>query len=86
MPPHLRVNLHFKCSVEKAQPNRLWRVHRRVKKCTPDQIADDSLLLKITVLALRVGRTCISIYGHQFAPKRFTQPQVFASIVLKEVL
>jgi hypothetical protein len=57
-----------------------------MKKRTPDQIADESLLLKIAVLAIRVGGRCMAPYGHEFSPKRFTQPQLFACLILRHVL
>lgn len=59
---------------------------RSMTKLTPDQIADESLLLKIAVLAIRISGKCMSAYGHEFSPQRFTQPQLFACLILRHVL
>ena len=34
--------------------------------------------------ALEVGQRCLPLYAHKYAPKKFTQPQLFACLVLKE--
>jgi hypothetical protein len=34
--------------------------------------------------ALHAATACLPLYAHRFAPKRFTQPQLFACLVLKE--
>ena len=34
-------------------------------------------------VALRVGRQTLAEYAHRFAPKKFTQPQLFACLVLR---
>ncbi len=57
-----------------------------MNKRTPDQIADEFLLLKIAVFALRLGRKCLSDYGHEYSPQRFTQVQLFACVIMREVL
>jgi hypothetical protein len=36
--------------------------------------------------ALAVGRQAFPAYSHRFSPQKFTQPQLFASLVLKEFL
>jgi Transposase DDE domain len=68
------------------KPTYFWPVYPCVNKRTPDQIADESLLLKIAVFALRLGRKCMSDYGHEFSPQRFTQAQLFACVIMREVL
>ncbi len=57
-----------------------------MNKRTPDQIADESLLLKVAVFALRLGRKCMSDYGHEYSPQRFTQSQLFACVIMRELL
>ncbi len=57
-----------------------------MNKRTPDQIADESLLLKIAVFALRLGRKCMSDYGHEYSPQRFTQAQLFAGVIQPRTL
>lgn len=57
-----------------------------MNKRTPDQIADESLLLKIASLAMRTSRKCMHSYGHINSPQRFTQPQLFTCLILREVL
>jgi len=42
--------------------------------------------LKVLVMAYRVGRMTLRLYAHRFSPKKFTQPQLFAALVLKEFL
>lgn len=39
---------------------------------------------RVMAEALTVGQACLPIYAHRFAPKKFTQPQLFACLVLKE--
>jgi len=34
--------------------------------------------------ALAVGEACLPAYSHEFSPHKFTQPQLFACLVLKE--
>ncbi len=53
---------------------------------TPDQIADESLLLKIGVLAIGISGKCMSASSHEFSPQRFTWPQRFACLILHHVL
>lgn len=36
--------------------------------------------------AHRIGLCCLRAYSHLFSPKKFTQPQLFACLVLKEFL
>lgn len=55
-------------------------------KRTPDEIAEQAMPLKIAVLAIRFGQRCMAPYGHAFSPQRFTQPQLFACLVLRHVL
>jgi hypothetical protein len=37
-------------------------------------------------VAHRIGRQQLRAYAHRFSPKKFTQPQLFACLVLKEFL
>ena len=37
-------------------------------------------------MAYRVGRMTLRPYAHGFSPKKYTQPQLFACLVLKEFL
>lgn len=37
----------------------------------------------VAIVALEVGKRTLPAYAHRFAPKTFTQPQLFACIVLK---
>ena len=37
----------------------------------------------VAILALEVGKRTLATYAHRFAPKTFTQPQLFACLVLK---
>ena len=39
---------------------------------------------KVARVALEVGKDALAAYGHRFSPKVFTQPQLFACLVLKE--
>jgi hypothetical protein len=39
---------------------------------------------KVALVALDVGKEALSAYCHRFSPKVFTQPQLFACLVLKE--
>src|SRR3954451_18029317 len=41
---------------------------------------------QILKTALAVGRKALRAYSHRFSPKTFTQPQLFACLVLKESL
>ncbi len=36
------------------------------------------------MVALAVGKEAFSDYSHIYSPKKFTQPQLFACLVLKE--
>ena len=38
------------------------------------------------IVAHRAGRSCLPDYSHRSSPKKFTQPQLFACLVLKEFL
>ena len=38
------------------------------------------------VVAYLIGRWALREYAHKFSPKKFTQPQLFACLVLKEFL
>lgn len=38
---------------------------------------------RVAVIAVRVGQRALPTYAHRFAPKKFTQPQLFACLVLK---
>jgi hypothetical protein len=39
---------------------------------------------KVAMVALAAGRDAFSDYSHVFSPKKFTRPQLFACLVLKE--
>jgi hypothetical protein len=39
---------------------------------------------KVAMVALAAGKDAFSDYSHKFSPKKFTQPQLFACLVLKE--
>jgi hypothetical protein len=41
---------------------------------------------RVLVTAHLVGRLALRDYAHRFSPKKFTQPQLFACLVLKEFL
>ncbi len=41
---------------------------------------------KVLLMAYEVGRGTLRPYAHRFSPKKFTQPQLFAALVLKEFL
>ena len=41
---------------------------------------------RVVCEALAVGRESLPAYAHKYAPKKFTQPQLFACLVLKEFL
>jgi hypothetical protein len=41
---------------------------------------------RVLVAAYAVGRQELRAYAHRFSPKKFTQPQLFACLVLKEFL
>jgi len=40
--------------------------------------------LKVALEALAVGRRCLAPYGHKHSPKKYTQAQLFAILVLKQ--
>src|SRR5271165_7140346 len=42
--------------------------------------------LRVAREALAVARCCLRPYTHRFSPKKFTQPQLFACLVLKTFL
>jgi hypothetical protein len=37
-------------------------------------------------MAYEIGKSALRLYAHRFSPKKFTQPQLFACLVLKEFL
>jgi hypothetical protein len=39
---------------------------------------------KVATVALAAGKEAFSDYSHKFSPKKFTRPQLFACLVLKE--
>src|SRR5438045_9691802 len=39
---------------------------------------------KVAMVALAAGKEAFSDYSHIYSPKKFTQPQLFACLVLKE--
>src|SRR6266567_1325465 len=39
---------------------------------------------RVLQVAYRIGRMALATYSHHFSPKKFTQPQLFACLVLKE--
>ena len=39
---------------------------------------------KVAIVALAAGKDAFSDYSHRFSPRKFTQPQLFACLVLKE--
>jgi hypothetical protein len=41
---------------------------------------------KILLMAYQVGQATLRPYAHRFSPKKFTQPQLFAALVLKEFM
>jgi hypothetical protein len=41
---------------------------------------------RVLAEALAVGRRTLPDYAHKYSPKKFTQPQLFACLVLKEFL
>ena len=45
--------------------------------------AGDTELVQTVRLALRLARRHLADYAHRFAPKKFTQPQLFACLILK---
>src|ERR1700722_9568185 len=38
----------------------------------------------VAMVALAAGKEAFSDYSHKFSPKKFTRPQLFACLVLKE--
>ena len=42
--------------------------------------------VRVLSMALEVGKSSLRPYAHRFSPKKFTQPQLFACLVLKEFL
>lgn len=45
--------------------------------------AGDQEIVRIVKLALRLARRHLADHAHKFAPKKFTQPQLFACLILK---
>ncbi len=41
---------------------------------------------KVLLVAYHVGKECLRPYAHRCSPRKFTQPQLFACLVLKEFL
>ena len=41
---------------------------------------------QVLSVAYAVGKSAVRAYSHRFSPKKFTQPQLFACLVLKEFL
>src|SRR5689334_6723200 len=41
---------------------------------------------KVLMSALEIGKATLRRYAHRFSPKKFTQPQLFACLVLKAFL
>jgi hypothetical protein len=41
--------------------------------------------LQVLLMAYQVGRLTLRLYAHRFSPKKFTQPQLFAALVLKGI-
>ena len=39
--------------------------------------------MTVAIVALKVGKRTLPTYAHRFAPKTFTQPQLFACLVIK---
>ena len=39
---------------------------------------------KVALAALQIGKDALALYCHRFSPKVFTQPQLFACLVLKQ--
>jgi hypothetical protein len=42
--------------------------------------------MRVLVTAYEIGKSTLRPYAHRFSPKKFTQPQLFACLVLKEFL
>lgn len=42
--------------------------------------------LGVLLTAFQIGKAALRPYAHRFSPKKFTQPQLFACLVLKEFL
>lgn len=49
----------------------------------PISEAGDQQIVRIVKLALRLARRHLAEHAHKFAPKKFTQPQLFACLILK---
>ena len=45
-----------------------------------------TLLRRVTAVALEAGRRCLADYSHPKSPRRYTQPQLLACLVLKAYL
>ena len=46
-------------------------------------IGGDLEIVRIVTLAMRLGRRHLADYSHQKSPRKFTQPQLFACLILK---
>ena len=42
--------------------------------------------LRVLLTAYEIGKSALRRYAHRFSPKKFTQPQLFACLVIKEFL
>lgn len=49
----------------------------------PISEAGDQEIVRVVKLALRLARRQMADHAHKFAPKKFTQPQLFACLILK---
>jgi hypothetical protein len=49
----------------------------------PISEADDQEIVKLVKLALRLGRRHLADYSHPKSPQKFTQPELFACLILK---
>jgi hypothetical protein len=49
----------------------------------PVSEAGDQQIVRIVKLAMRLARRHLADHSHKFAPKKFTQPQLFACLILK---
>lgn len=49
----------------------------------PVSVGGDAEILRIARLAAKLGRRHLAEHAHKFAPKKFTQPQLFACLIIK---
>jgi hypothetical protein len=49
----------------------------------PISEADDQEIVRVVKLAVRLARRHLAEYAHKYAPKKFTQPQLLACLILK---